>query len=206
MKSLRRLALLLTLLLLLAGALIGCAAEKPTNWVPVRSAAGTDAAPQTTAGERATPQTQGATAPTAQPETAALKTVAPPTVETEAEAPVATEAEAPADTTAEPPAPTDTAPKPDTTTDTPAPPSTPADTPVTPDAAERAVPALETEPDTTAEQEPEVRYIANTNTKKFHEPTCSSVKDMKEENKWYFTGTRDELIEQGYQPCKRCDP
>lgn len=197
MKSLRRLALLLTLLLL-AGALIGCAAEKPTNWVPVRGAAGADAAPQTTAGERATPQTQGATAPTAQPETAAPETVAPPTVETEAEAP--------ADTTAEPPAPTDTAQKPDTTTDTPAPPSTPADTPVTPDAAERAVPAPETEPDTTAEQEPEVRYIANTNTKKFHEPTCSSVKDMKEENKWYFTGTRDELIEQGYQPCKRCDP
>lgn len=192
MKSLRRLALLLTLLLL-AGALIGCAAEKPTNWVPVRGAAGTDAAPQTTAGERATPQTQAATAPTTQPETAA-----PPTVETEAEAP--------ADTTAEPSAPTDTAPKPSAPTDTPAPPDAPADTPVTPDAAERAVPAPETEPDTTAEQEPEVRYIANTNTKKFHEPTCSSVKDMKEENKWYFTGTRDELIEQGYQPCKRCDP
>lgn len=192
MKSLRRLVLLLTLLLL-AGALIGCAAEKPTNWVPVRGAAGTDAAPQTTAGERAIPQTQAATASTTQPETAAL-----PTVETEAEAPVATEAEAPA--------PTDTAQKPDTTTDTPAPPSTPADTPAPPDASERAVPAPETEPDTTAEQEPEVRYIANTNTKKFHEPTCSSVKDMKEENKWYFTGTRDELIEQGYQPCKRCDP
>lgn len=184
MKSLRRLAFLLTLLLL-AGALIGCAAEKPTNWVPVRGAAGTDAAPQTTAGERATPQTQPATAPTTQPETAA-----PPTVETEAEA------EAPADTTAEPSAPTDT----------PAPPDAPADTPAPPDASERAVSAPETEPDTTAEQEPEVRYIANTNTKKFHEPTCSSVKDMKEENKWYFTGTRDELIEQGYQPCKRCDP
>ena len=201
MKSLRRLALLLTLLLLLAGALIGCAAEKPTNWVPIRGAAGTDAAPQTTAGERAIPQTQAATAPTTQPETAA-----PPTVETEAEVPVATEAEAPADTTAEPSAPTDTAPKPDTTTDTPAPPDAPADTPAPSDASERAVSAPETEPDTTAEQEPEVRYIANTNTKKFHEPTCSSVKDMKEENKWYFTGTRDELIEQGYQPCKRCDP
>ena len=205
MKSLRRLALLLTLLLL-AGALIGCAAEKPTNWVPIRGAAGTDAAPQTTAGERAIPQTQAATAPTAQPETAAPETAALPTVETEAEAPVATEAEAPADTTAEPSAPTDTPATPSTTTDTPAPPDAPADTPAPSDASERAVSAPETEPDTTAEQEPEVRYIANTNTKKFHEPTCSSVKDMKEENKWYFTGTRDELIEQGYQPCKRCDP
>ena len=61
----------------------------------------------------------------------------------------------------------------------------------------------ETEPN---ETEPKVTYVANTNTKKFHIPGCSSVTDMKESNKWYFTGTREELIEQGYEPCKRCKP
>ena len=49
-------------------------------------------------------------------------------------------------------------------------------------------------------------YIANTNTKKFHKPSCKSVKQMKESNKWYFTGTRDELIRKGYSPCKICSP
>lgn len=51
-----------------------------------------------------------------------------------------------------------------------------------------------------------VSYIANKNTKKFHIPQCSSVGDMKEKNKWYFNGSRDELIAQGYVPCKRCYP
>lgn len=49
-------------------------------------------------------------------------------------------------------------------------------------------------------------YIANTNTGKFHYPSCSSVDEMKEENKMLFNGTRDELISDGYVPCKRCDP
>ncbi|XME01855.1 DNA/RNA non-specific endonuclease [Lachnospiraceae bacterium C1.1] len=49
-------------------------------------------------------------------------------------------------------------------------------------------------------------YVANTNTKKFHYPDCSSVSDMKEKNKMYFNGSREELINQGYVPCKRCNP
>lgn len=49
-------------------------------------------------------------------------------------------------------------------------------------------------------------YIANKNTKKFHYPSCSSVSDMKEKNKLYFDGSREELIGQGYVPCKRCNP
>lgn len=40
-------------------------------------------------------------------------------------------------------------------------------------------------------------YILNTNTKKFHYPTCSSVNDMKEKNKQEFFGTRDETIALG---------
>lgn len=49
-------------------------------------------------------------------------------------------------------------------------------------------------------------YIANRNTKKFHYPSCRSVKQMSEKNKWHFTGTRDQLIAQGYIPCKICKP
>ena len=55
-------------------------------------------------------------------------------------------------------------------------------------------------------QSPASSYIANKNTKKFHYPSCSSVDDMKEKNKLYFDGSRDELISQGYVPCKRCNP
>jgi len=49
-------------------------------------------------------------------------------------------------------------------------------------------------------------YILNTNTKKFHEPTCRSVKQMKEKNKQSFTGSRDEVIARGYDPCGNCHP
>lgn len=51
-----------------------------------------------------------------------------------------------------------------------------------------------------------VTYILNTNTKKFHYPSCSSVKQMKDKNKKEVTCSRDEVIEMGYDPCKRCDP
>ncbi len=53
---------------------------------------------------------------------------------------------------------------------------------------------------------PSMDYIANTNTHVFHRPTCPSVKRMSEKNKWYFTGTRDELIDAGYDPCHNCNP
>ncbi len=49
-------------------------------------------------------------------------------------------------------------------------------------------------------------YILNTSTKKFHDPTCGSVKQMKESNKQVYTGSRDEVIAQGYDPCKKCNP
>ena len=49
-------------------------------------------------------------------------------------------------------------------------------------------------------------YILNKNTHKFHYPSCSSVKQMKDKNKAYYTGTRDEVIAMGYDPCKRCNP
>lgn len=49
-------------------------------------------------------------------------------------------------------------------------------------------------------------YILNTNTKRFHYPSCSSVDEMKDKNKQEYTGTRDELIADGYKPCGRCKP
>lgn len=49
-------------------------------------------------------------------------------------------------------------------------------------------------------------YILNTSTKKFHYPSCSSVQQMKESNKETFTGSRDDVIKRGYDPCKRCNP
>ena len=49
-------------------------------------------------------------------------------------------------------------------------------------------------------------YVLNTNTNRFHYPSCSSVSDMKSENTSYFTGSRDEVIAQGYKPCGRCKP
>lgn len=47
-------------------------------------------------------------------------------------------------------------------------------------------------------------YILNTNTKKFHLPTCSSVNSMSEKNKQTVKGTIDDIKEQGYTPCSRC--
>lgn len=52
----------------------------------------------------------------------------------------------------------------------------------------------------------ETTYVLNINTKKFHYPTCSSVDDMKEKNKQIYTGSREEIINMGYVPCKRCNP
>lgn len=52
----------------------------------------------------------------------------------------------------------------------------------------------------------EETYIVNTNTGKFHKPSCRSVKQMKESNKSERTATRDELISEGYVPCKNCNP
>ena len=57
------------------------------------------------------------------------------------------------------------------------------------------------------EQKPiEQYYIINTNTGKFHYPTCRSIKRMKDKNKLEFTGTRDDVLARGYSPCMICNP
>lgn len=53
--------------------------------------------------------------------------------------------------------------------------------------------------------ENEALYCANKNSKVFHKQSCSSVNKMKDENK-YFAKDKNELLEDGYQPCKSCNP
>ena len=66
---------------------------------------------------------------------------------------------------------------------------------------------VQTSPESSAPQEFRLTtYVLNTNTMKFHYPTCSSVDDMKEKNKQIYTGSREEVINMGYAPCKRCNP
>ena len=49
-------------------------------------------------------------------------------------------------------------------------------------------------------------YVLNTNTKKFHTTSCSSVRQMRDKNKAFFDGSRDDAVALGYNPCKRCNP
>lgn len=49
-------------------------------------------------------------------------------------------------------------------------------------------------------------YIGNISSKKFHYAWCSGAKDMKESNRYYHTGTRDEMLAEGYVPCGICEP
>lgn len=57
------------------------------------------------------------------------------------------------------------------------------------------------QPDTISEP-----YILNTNSLKFHRPDCSSASQISDANREEYTGTREELIEQGYTPCGYCKP
>ena len=51
----------------------------------------------------------------------------------------------------------------------------------------------------------EASYIGNKNTKKFHKPSCSSVKDMAEHNRIGLE-SRNDAISAGFSPCGRCKP
>lgn len=64
----------------------------------------------------------------------------------------------------------------------------------------------ETESQTQSADSSGMTYILNTNTHKFHYPDCSSVEDMKDKNKKEYQGSREDIINQGYEPCKRCNP
>lgn len=69
------------------------------------------------------------------------------------------------------------------------------------------LPEIEPLPESAADTDTESGYyILNTNTKKFHFPSCASVETIKPKNKSEYTGARENLIAQGYSPCKRCNP
>jgi DNA-entry nuclease len=56
------------------------------------------------------------------------------------------------------------------------------------------------------ETEEGIVYILNTNSKKFHDESCSQGQSIKESNKESFTGSKQELMEQGYVPSGCCNP
>ncbi len=60
--------------------------------------------------------------------------------------------------------------------------------------------------DTGTGESGEMTYILNTSSKKFHDPDCAGAKTTKEENKQTYTGSRDDLISEGYSPCGTCKP
>lgn len=50
------------------------------------------------------------------------------------------------------------------------------------------------------------KYVLNTNTKKFHYPSCGSAGRIAAKNYAESNQSRDSLIAQGYSPCGNCDP
>lgn len=62
------------------------------------------------------------------------------------------------------------------------------------------------EPETDADIDEKEEYILNTNSKKYHIPSCSGAKQTKAENKETYVGTAAELENLGYEPCGSCNP
>jgi DNA-entry nuclease len=60
--------------------------------------------------------------------------------------------------------------------------------------------------DNSKEETPAKTYALNTNTKKFHDPDCSSAKKISDKNYAETTESRDSLIAKGYSPCGICKP
>ena len=50
-----------------------------------------------------------------------------------------------------------------------------------------------------------IKYVGNSNTKKFHVSTCSYVGQMSADHRVNFS-TRQAAINAGYVPCKVCNP
>lgn len=49
-------------------------------------------------------------------------------------------------------------------------------------------------------------YVLNTNSHKFHRPGCSSVDTISPKNRKDVNESREQIISEGYAPCKRCNP
>lgn len=73
----------------------------------------------------------------------------------------------------------------------------PTPTPVTPSPDASVAP-------TPSDDNKTYNFVLNTDSKKYHKESCSQVNKIKEENKAYFTGTEEDLINDGYSSCKMC--
>lgn len=135
--------------------------------------------------ESSAPNTEATTQTEAPAETSALETDAPPT-NPPAETAAPTETTAAAETSE---------PEPEESTEPAA---------ETEEAGDRAHVHGADAPTETADAV--ITYVLNKNTKKFHLPSCSSVEEIKPENRWDFMGTREEVLKMDYVPCKRCKP
>lgn len=47
-------------------------------------------------------------------------------------------------------------------------------------------------------------FVVNTSSHKYHKPTCGAVREIKDDNRWDFVGTREEVEALGYEPCGLC--
>lgn len=56
------------------------------------------------------------------------------------------------------------------------------------------------------QQETSATFVLNTNTMKFHYPSCNSVPKISPENYETYTGTRYGVIAKGYSSCGSCNP
>lgn len=77
---------------------------------------------------------------------------------------------------------------------------------LTPASDQSSVPTEDSVASSPQEEPVGTTYIINKNTRKFHYPTCRSVKQMNDSNKKEVTGNREDLISQGYSPCGNCNP
>ena len=76
-------------------------------------------------------------------------------------------------------------------------------TPETPTEPEVTEPAA-TQPPADSSQGDD--YVLNINSLKFHKPNCEWAEKISQKNRQDYTGSRDELIQQGYTPCGSCNP
>ena len=99
-----------------------------------------------------------------------------------------------------------------TQTPTPIPTQAPTSTPVpttTPTPLPTQAPSWDTTPTPIPQVEPGENtkfYVLNTNTFKFHYPECKHVAEIYSHNRRDVLDTRENIIAQGYAPCKTCDP
>lgn len=86
------------------------------------------------------------------------------------------------------------------------PPVQPDITPTQPDVTPTQPPQTEQPTDPPSGGGTDCDYILNTNSMKFHDPNCEWAQKISSKNRRDYSGSRDDLLEQGYSPCGSCRP